>query len=145
MKVVIIEDSADIIEVVSMCFDWHWPDSNVLSSSEGKHGLELIERENPDIVILDLGLPDIDGLQVLKKIRRFSKVPVIILTARTEETDIVLGLSLGADDYVTKPFSHIQLLARVQSILRRVQSIPESDASGFAAPETSIYISTDVR
>lgn len=131
MKIVIIEDAADIVEVVSVCFEWHWQDCDVLSSAEGKHGLELVKRENPDLVILDLGLPDIDGLQVLKEIRRFSKVPVIILTARTEETNIVLGLALGADDYVTKPFSHIELMARVLCILRRVQPISMSAAGGF--------------
>lgn len=131
MKIVVIEDATDIVEVVSLCFELRWPGSNILSSAEGKRGLELIERENPDMVILDLGLPDIDGFEVLKDIRRFSNVPVIILTARTEEAAIVRGLELGADDYITKPFSHIELLARVQSMLRRVQAIPKSSASGY--------------
>ena len=124
MKIVIIEDAADIVEAVSLCFELRWPGSDILSSAEGKRGLELIERESPDIVILDLGLPDIDGFEVLKDIRRFSNVPVVILTARTAEADIVRGLELGADDYITKPFSHIELLARVQSI-------PKSGASGY--------------
>lgn len=131
MKIVIIEDAADIVEAVSLCFELRWPGSDILSSAEGKRGLELIERESPNIVILDLGLPDIDGFEVLKDIRRFSNVPVIILTARTEEAAIVRGLELGADDYITKPFSHIELLARVQSMLRRVQAIPKSGASGY--------------
>jgi len=124
MKIVIIEDAADIVEAVSLCFELRWPGSDILSSAEGKRGLELIERESPDIVILDLGLPDIDGFEVLKDIRRFSNVPVVIFTARTAEADIVRGLELGADDYITKPFSHIELLARVQSI-------PKSGASGY--------------
>lgn len=144
MKIVIIEDAADIVEVVSLCFDLRWPGSEIFSSAEGKRGLELIERENPDIVILDLGLPDIDGFEVLKDIRRFSNVPVIVLTARTEEVDIVRGLELGADDYITKPFSHIQLLARVQSVLRRAQSIPKSSASNcYSAGD--LYIDFDGR
>jgi two-component system response regulator VicR len=144
VKIVIIEDAADIVEVVSLCFELRWPGSEVISSAEGKRGLELIERENPDIVILDLGLPDIDGFEVLKDIRRFSNVPVIVLTARTEEVDIVRGLELGADDYITKPFSHIQLLARVQSVLRRVQSVPRSSANGYFSIG-DLYIDFDGR
>jgi two-component system KDP operon response regulator KdpE len=127
-----------------LCFELRWPGSEILSSAEGKRGLELIEKENPEMVILDLGLPDIDGFEVLKDIRRFSNVPVIILTARTEETAIVRGLELGADDYITKPFSHIELLARVQSMLRRMQSIPKSDASGFFSTG-DLYIDFDGR
>jgi len=144
MKIVIIEDAADIVEVVSLCFELRWPGSEITSTAEGKRGLELIEKESPDMVILDLGLPDIDGFEVLKDIRRFSNVPVIILTARTEETAIVRGLELGADDYITKPFSHIELLARVQSMLRRMQSIPKSSASGFYSAG-DLYIDFDGR
>ena len=96
----------------------------MVSASDGTKGLELIEAENPDLVILDIGLPDMDGFQVLREIRHFSQVPVIMLTVRGEDTDVARGLELGADDYVIKPFSHIELIARVQAVLRRVQKLP---------------------
>ena len=126
MKVLVIDDSAEITEVVSLCFRMRWGGANVVSAADGKTGLALIETENPDIVILDVGLPDINGFEVLREIRRFSQVPVIMLTVRGEDTDVAKGLELGADDYVTKPFSHIELIARVQAVLRRAQGIAVS-------------------
>ncbi len=124
MKVVVIDDSPEIIEVVSLCFQLRWSGTEVLPASDGAKGLELIEAENPELVILDIGLPDTDGFQILRDIRRFSQVPVIMLTVRGEDTDVAKGLELGADDYITKPFSHIELVARVQAVLRRVQGLP---------------------
>ncbi len=121
MKVVVIDDSPEIIEVVSLCFQLRWSDAEVIPASDGARGLELIETSKPDLVILDIGLPDTDGFQVLQEIRRFSQVPVIMLTVRGEDTDVARGLELGADDYVTKPFSHVELMARVQAILRRIR------------------------
>ncbi len=124
MKVVVIDDSPEIAEVVSLCFQLRWSGATVVSASNGAEGLELIEAENPDMVILDVGLPDMDGFEVLREIRRFSQAPVIMLTVRGEDTDVAKGLELGADDYVTKPFSHIELIARVQAVLRRTQGLP---------------------
>ena len=119
MKVVIIEDNAEVVEAVSMCFELRWPEVTVLSTGEGIRGLELIEAESPDVVILDLGLPDIDGFELLHQIRLFSGVPIIILTVRDQKIDIVRGLESGADDYITKPFDHNEFLARVKTVLRR--------------------------
>ena len=124
MKVVIIEDQAEIVEAVSMCFELRWPDVTVLYTGEGIKGLELVEAESPDVVILDLGLPDIDGFEVLRQIHIFSDVPIIVLTVRNQKMDIVRGLELGADDYITKPFDHIEFLARVKAVLRRT-SMPQ--------------------
>lgn len=121
MKVVVIDDSPEIIEVVTLCFQLRWGNTTVLPANDGTKGLELVENENPDLVILDIGLPDMDGFEVLREIRRFSTVPVIMLTVKSEDTDIAKGLELGADDYVTKPFSHIELLARVQAVMRRAK------------------------
>jgi len=121
---VVIDDSPEIIEVVSLCFQLRWGNTSVFPASDGNKGLELVEKENPDLVILDIGLPDMDGFQVLREIRRFSHVPVIMLTVKSEDTDIAKGLELGADDYVTKPFSHIELLARVQAVMRRSRGEP---------------------
>jgi two-component system response regulator VicR len=121
LKVVVIDDSPEIIEVVSLCFQLRWSNSDLSSASTGSEGLELVEAESPDIVILDIGLPDMEGFEVLKEIRRFSQVPVIMLTVRAEDTDVARSLEMGADDYITKPFSHIELVARVQAVLRRSQ------------------------
>ena len=140
MKVVAIDDSPEIIEVVSLCFQLRWSDAEVISAATGAEGLELIEVENPEIVILDIGLPDMDGFQVLRDLRRFSQVPVIMLTVRSEDTDIAKGLELGADDYITKPFSHIELVARVQAVLRRVQGLP---VAGEERPFVSGKLSVD--
>ena len=123
MKVVVVDDSAEIAEVVSLCFKLRWSGANVLAACDGSSGLQIIEAETPDMVILDVGLPDMSGFEVLQEIRRFSQVPVIMLTVRGEDTDIAKGLELGADDYVTKPFSHIELVARVQAVLRRSQGL----------------------
>ncbi len=124
MKVVVIDDAPDIVEVVSLCFQLRWSSTSVVSASEGAKGLELIEAESPDVVILDIGLPDMDGFQVLRELRHFSQVPVIMLTVKGEDTDVAKGLELGADDYIVKPFSHIELIARVQAVLRRAQGLP---------------------
>jgi len=123
MKAVVIDDSPEIIEAVSLCFQLRWSGTEVMPANNGAKGLELIEAEKPDLVILDIGLPDTDGFQVLREIRRFSQVPVVMLTVKSEDTDIARGLELGADDYVTKPFSHIELLARVQAVLRRARGM----------------------
>ena len=139
MKAVVIDDSPEIIEVVSLCFQLHWHGATIVPASEGASGLELIEAESPDVVILDIGLPDMDGFQVLREIRRFSQVPVIMLTVRGEDTDVAKGLELGADDYITKPFSHIELIARVRAVLRRVQGLPvASEEHPFVSSKLSV-------
>ncbi len=138
MKVVVIDDSPDVAEVVSLCFQLRWSGATVVSASEGARGLELIETENPDVTILDIGLPDMDGIQVLRQIRRFSQVPVIMLTVRGEDADIARCLELGADDYIVKPFSHIELLARVQAVLRRVQGLPVTGERPFVSGKLSV-------
>lgn len=119
LTVVLIEDDAEIVEAVTLTFKIRWAQSTFLSSPSGEEGISLVEKNNPDLVILDLGLPDTNGFNVLKEIRQFSHVPVIILTARGEEADIVRGLELGADEYIIKPFRQMELLARVKAILRR--------------------------
>ncbi len=126
MKVVVIDDAPDIVEVVSLCFQLRWSGTDVVPAYNGAKGLELIETESPDIVILDINLPDMDGFQVIREVRRFSQVPVIMLTVKGEDVDIARGLELGADDYMVKPFSHIELIARVEAVLRRSRGIPTS-------------------
>lgn len=93
----------------------------VVQAADGNQGLMLARQQNPDLIVLDLNLPGMDGLDVCRALRRESDVPIIMLTARIEETDRLIGLELGADDYITKPFSPRELVARVRTVLRRVQ------------------------
>ncbi|AII58452.1 chemotaxis protein CheY [Dehalococcoides mccartyi CG1] len=118
MKVLIIEDDQAIIKCIRMAFQVGWGSAEIISCGLGEMGIKYVELENPDIVILDLGLPDISGLEVLEGIRLFSDVPVIILTVRSDEQDIVCSLETGANDYITKPFKQMELLARVKACLR---------------------------
>jgi len=99
----------------------------VTTASDGTSALALARSERPDLVILDLGLPDKDGLDVTRALRRDSSIPLIVLTARAEESDRLVGLELGADDYVTKPFSPKELVARVRAVLRRAAAYPADD------------------
>ena len=119
MKVLLVEDDPQIIETVALILELRWPEASLVSTFFGEKGVELVEKELPDIVILDLGLPDIDGFQVLRQIRTFSDVPVVILTVMGAEVDKIKGLELGADDYVVKPFAAGEFLARVKALLRR--------------------------
>ncbi len=91
----------------------------VLTAADGERAIEMVEREIPDLVLLDLMLPKMDGYAVCRRIREFSKVPIIMLTARSSEVDLIHGFEVGADDYLTKPFSVTELLMRVQAVLRR--------------------------
>ena len=96
----------------------------VVRESTGERGLEAVDRRHPRFVVLDLGLPDVDGFELCHRLRRVGDVPILILTARDEEVDRVIGLELGADDYLTKPFSPRELVARVRAVLRRAEPRP---------------------
>jgi two-component system KDP operon response regulator KdpE len=126
MKLLVIEDDPNIVEAITLAFQIRWPEAQIVSTHSGIRGVDQVENEQPDIVILDLGLPDISGFEVLQKIRHFSEVPIIILTVRSEEADIIKGLEWGADDYIVKPFRQLELLARVKAQTRR-QHQPEGD------------------
>jgi DNA-binding response OmpR family regulator len=122
MKVAIIEDEKNIIDAVSVAFEFRWPEVKLVSATTGSRGLKLIREERPDIVILDINLPDINGFDVMQEIRAFSSVPVIILTVRSNDSDVLRGLEAGADDYIVKPFNYLTLLARVRAVLRRIDA-----------------------
>jgi DNA-binding response OmpR family regulator len=132
MKAVVIEDDKNIVDVVNLAFEFRWPDARLLSASDGKEGIALVNNESPDVVILDINLPDINGFTVLREIRKFSAVPVIILTVRSDDEDMVQGLELGADDYVIKPFNYVTLLARIKAVLRRSEKSSLSESSNTA-------------
>lgn len=126
MKVLLIEDDDKIKCVIQALFQVSKPEAKLRFTPSGVRGIVCVEEWHPDVVLLDLNLPDMDGFDVLKNIRRFSTVPVLILTVRGEENDIVRGLYLGADDYVVKPFKPMELMARVQTITRRQKTPEES-------------------
>jgi DNA-binding response OmpR family regulator len=119
VKLLLVDDDPEIRSSVRLGFELQWRDVEILEAAAGEPALDLVETERPDLVLLDVGLPDIDGYEVLRRIRAFSSVPVVMLTARDEPIDKVRGLEGGADDYVGKPFDHLELLARVRAILRR--------------------------
>jgi two-component system, OmpR family, response regulator len=124
-KVLVIDDEENVCELITLYFEKAGYD--VVCSGDGNEGMDMVRSQKPDIVILDLMLPGMDGLDVCKEIRKFSNVPLIMLTARVDEVDRVLGLEIGADDYVTKPFSPRELLARVKAVLRRAAYVPSPD------------------
>src|SRR6266498_4129497 len=130
-KILVIDDEPTIVKLVSAYLK---PEGyEVYTAIDGPSGLKAARAYKPDLVILDVMLPGMDGLELLSRLRRESDVYVILLTARTEETDKIVGLSVGADDYVTKPFSPRELTARVKAALRRIQT------GAGSASETSVY------
>jgi DNA-binding response OmpR family regulator len=132
VKVLVVDDAPEVVDSVRLGFAVQWREVDLLSAGTGQQALELVERESPDLVLLDVGLPDMDGFKVLEELRFFSDVPVVMLTARDDTIDKVKGLELGADDYVTKPFNHLELLARVKAVLRRLDMPPpKSRAPSF--------------
>jgi len=118
VSVLVIEDEADIRQLLKTLLEREG--FGVTEAAEGKEGVRLFHQRQPDLVILDVGLPDLDGWQVLERIRDMSEVPVLMLTALSTERDKVRGLNAGADDYLTKPFSRVELLARLQAMTRRL-------------------------
>ena len=139
MKILVIDDEPDVVESVRLGFTLQWRDVDVLGAGSGESGLDAVERDHPEIVLLDVGLPDINGFDVLTQIRAFSDVPVVMLTARDDSMDKVKGLELGADDYVTKPFNHLELMARVKAVLRRLEMpAPASRAPSFRSGDLEV-------
>ena len=122
MKTLIVDDDLALADVVS--FTMRRAGFEVIMAHDGQAALERWEEEAPDLIILDLNLPKLDGLKVCERIRSEADTPIIILSVRGEEDDVVRGLELGADDYIVKPFSPRQLVARAEAVLRRVTSTP---------------------
>jgi len=120
--IVVVDDEANIADLVALYLDREG--YRVVKAATGADGLDAFQQHRPRLVVLDVGLPDIDGLEVCKRIRASSQIPVIFLTARDGEIDRILGLELGGDDYLTKPFSPAELVARVKAVLRRTDGAP---------------------
>jgi two-component system alkaline phosphatase synthesis response regulator PhoP len=121
-KILIVDDELQIIKVLKAYLEK--AGFEVVTASDGKAALLAFQREKPDFMILDLNLPGMDGLDICKTVRRDSNIPILMLTARVEEADRLIGLELGADDYVLKPFSPREVVARVRTIFRRVAAEP---------------------
>ena len=119
--IVVVDDEPNIADLVDLYLTREG--FRVLKCATGESGLDAVRDHRPRLVVLDVGLPDIDGLEVCRRLRQNSTIPVIFLTARDSEVDRVLGLELGADDYVTKPFSPAELVARVKAVLRRTDQV----------------------
>ncbi len=138
MKILVVDDEPDVVKVVRMSFQVQEPTWEVLWAYDGEEALAIFEKEHPDLILLDIMMPEISGLDVLKELRLFSDVPVIVLTAKEDEIDKVMGLNLGADDYITKPFGHLELLARVKAVLRRAQGMPLAHELPFTSGEVHV-------
>jgi DNA-binding response OmpR family regulator len=131
--ILIVDDEPSILDMLT--YNLEKEHFHVLAARDGRQALHLAAEHKPDLIILDLMLPEVDGLEVCRQLRREGDVPIIMLTARDEEIDRVVGLELGADDYVVKPFSVRELLARVRTVLRRTAAVrteaPDRLSSGF--------------
>jgi DNA-binding response OmpR family regulator len=138
-RVLVVDDEKDLVELITYNLGRNGFD--VMTAYNGNDALELAQREVPDLVVLDLMLPGIDGTEVARRLRadaRTAAVPIVMLTAKGEETDVVVGLTLGADDYVTKPFSMKILLARINTVLRRNEQASGAAAAAGAAGEGGV-------
>ncbi len=143
MKILVVDDAPEVVEAVTVSFNLQWRETEVIGASDGESALEMIEDEHPDLVLLDIAMPGMDGYETLRRTREFSDVPVIMLTARDGVLDKVKGLELGADDYVTKPFDHLELLARVKAVLRRLDMPqPATRAPSFVSGDISVDFDT---
>lgn len=137
-KILVVDDEPKIVQLVRDYLER--AGFGVLTASNGKTVLALAHSEKPDMIILDLGLPELDGLDVTRALRKVSNVPILMLTARSEETDKLIGLELGADDYITKPFSPKELVARVRVVFRRMESYTESNAEKIQAADLTLDV-----
>lgn len=124
-KLLVVEDEAKIVDVLRLYLEQSG--YRVSTAPDGVSALKLAHQDPPDLVILDLNLPDMDGLEVCRRLRSEGSVPIIMLTARVDEVDRVVGLEVGADDYVTKPFSPREVVARVSAVLRRARGLPSEE------------------
>lgn len=133
MRALIIEDDPEIVESVSQVLRMRWPSAELTSTHLGGRGIELAESDAHNVIILDIGLPDMNGLDVLKRVRSFSRVPIVILSVKSDEADIVKGLEWGADDYIVKPCGPLELLVRVKARLRDDEGVCDEIPLAFGS------------
>jgi DNA-binding response OmpR family regulator len=133
-QILVVEDDLTLLDTLE--YNLVGEGYEVITAADGLTALEVAREEQPDLIVLDLMLPRLDGFEVCRVLRRETNVPILMLTARTDEVDRVVGLEVGADDYLTKPFSMRELLARVKALLRRVRLIREEMVGEQDVPET---------
>lgn len=133
-KILVVDDEKPISDIIK--FNLVKEGFNVITAYDGEEAVAKVKQSQPDLVLLDVMLPKLDGFQVLRKIREHYSIPVIMLTAKEEEVDKVLGLELGADDYITKPFGMRELIARVKANIRRAEITPLQEDEGTVVIET---------
>src|SRR5215218_1520847 len=139
MKFLIADDDKAIVEAVTIGLQFQWQDAQVHDASEGEEGLRMFLDLTPDVTLLDINMPYMTGFEVLQKIREVSDAPVLMLTARGDEMSKVKGLEMGADDYLVKPFSHLELFARIKAVLRRAElPTPVSAAPSFVSGDLTV-------
>ena len=139
IKILVADDEPDVVEVIGLGLNLNSPDWEVLSAEDGPGALESFRRHNPDLLILDMHMPGMSGLEVCKQIRAESaEIPIIFLTVRDEEIEKVRGLEAGADDYITKPFSPLELTARIRALLRRTSRTSKARPQGFVYQDLAI-------
>jgi DNA-binding response OmpR family regulator len=142
LKLLIAEDAPDVADVVAFGARMTWPDCEVSVAATGQEALKRFAEEHPDVVVLDVTMPPPDGLEVCRRIRRASDVPILMLTARDSTLDKVRALDLGADDYLTKPFDHLELLARLRALVRRSTGALTSSDAAFTAGDLALDFAT---
>jgi Response regulators consisting of a CheY-like receiver domain and a winged-helix DNA-binding domain len=118
-KILIIEDDIKIADVFFSIFKLSWPGAEITIAESGEQGIQNVEKIQPEIIILDIGLPDISGFEVIKDIRYFTDIPILVITARTDELDVVKALELGANDFISKPPRKMELIARIKALVRK--------------------------
>ena len=134
--ILVVDDEPKIVQLVRDYLER--AGFRALTASNGKTALTVAHSEKPDLIVLDLGLPEMDGLDVTRTLRKDSNVPIIILTARSEETDKLIGLELGADDYITKPFSPKELVARIRVVFRRIENYADASTEIIRAADLTL-------
>jgi two-component system OmpR family response regulator len=135
-RILIVDDDPHIREVINVAL--RKAGMAVVEARDGKEALARFARDTPDLIVLDIGMPELDGLEVCRQVRKSSDVPILFLTARDEEIDRVLGLEIGGDDYVTKPFSPRELVARAKAVLRRGRDLGDDESNVIVASPLSI-------
>ena len=139
-KILVVEDDRSVSNLITTTLKLN--QYSYLRASGGQEAVSICASAKPDLILLDLGLPDMDGISVIETIRSWSQVPIIVISARSEETDKISALDSGADDYLTKPFSVDELMARIRVSQRRIQYQPASEETVFINGELSIYFAS---
>jgi len=144
IKILVVDDEISVTDLIG--YNLEKAHYEVLVAHDGEEALKAVRTHNPDLILLDLMLPKIDGLDVCRELRKTSQIPIIMVTARGEETDRVIGLELGADDYLCKPFSMRELMARIKAVLRRNQKeITENPSTNILTGPSGLALDEDSR